>query len=129
VLVASDDAWSRALLERELGVLGYQVTQVNDGAQVLEALAWAVDGRGSWPDVLLLDLRSSPFGGLDVLSALRDFAEVPPTVLVSVLGDRSVDVTVSTFRANPNARGLEVNAVLAAVLATACKQQVARRVR
>ena len=129
VLVANDDVWSRALLDRELRGLGYEVTQVTDGAQVLEALAWAADGRNNWPDVLVLDLRTSSFGGLDVLSALRGFAEVPPTVLVSVLGDRSVDVAVSTFKAKPSAAALELNAVLAAVLATACKQQAERRVR
>jgi CheY-like chemotaxis protein len=129
VLVADDDEDSRKGLERELHALGYDVMEASDGAQVLEALALAADGVCAWPDALVLDLHRSSFAGLDVLSALRGFSELPPTLMVSVLANQSVDVTVSTFRAKPGARKLELNAVLAAVLATACKRQVEQRAR
>jgi CheY-like chemotaxis protein len=121
VLVADGDENSRSRLEAELCTLGFDVMEVSDGAQVLEALAWAVDGRSSWPDVLLLDLRTSSFAGRDVLSALRGFVELPPTLLVTALPDQSVAVTVSTSPTRQGGRKLELNAVLAAVLAAACK--------
>ncbi len=125
VLVANDDEDARRRLKAELRALGFDVTEVSDSAQALETLAWAVDGRSSWPDVLVLDLRTSSF----VLSALRGFAELPPTLLVNALPDQSVKVVVSTFAAKQNGRKLELNAVLAAVLAAACKRQTEQRPR
>jgi CheY-like chemotaxis protein len=121
VLVANDDEGARHRLNAELRVLGFDVMEVNDSAQALEALAWAVDGRSSWPDVLVLDLRTSSFAGFDVLSALAGFADLPPTLLVNALPDQSVKVVVSTFGTKQDRRKLELNAVLAAVLAAACK--------
>lgn len=125
VLVANDGGEGfGGSLELELEALGYDVTQVSDGAQVLESLAWAADGQNGWPDVLVLDLRSSSFGGLDVLSGLRGFANLPPTLLVSARSDQSMDVTVSLFEVQQTRQQLELNAVLAAVLAVACKRQL-----
>ena len=121
VLVANDDADARHRLKVELRVLGFDVTEVSDSAQALETLAWALDGRSSWPDVMVLDLRTSSFAGFDVLSALGGFAELPPTLLVNTLPDQAVEVIVSTFGTKQDRRKLELNAVLAAVLAAACK--------
>ena len=56
-----------------------------------------------------------------MLSALGGFAELPPTLLVNALPDQSVKVVVSTFGTKQDGRKLELNAVLAAVLAAACK--------
>ena len=127
VLVADGDADSRDRLQAELCTLGFDVTEASDSAQVLESLAWAVDGRSSWPDVLLLDLRTSSFAGRDVLSALQGFVELPPTLLVTALPDQSVEVAVSISQVRQGGRKLELNAVLAAVLASACKAASAKK--
>jgi DNA-binding response OmpR family regulator len=121
VLVANDDEDAGRRLKAELRVLGFDVMEVSDSAQALESLAWAVDGRSSWPDVLVLDLRTSSFAGFDVLSALRGFVQLPPTLLVNALPDETGKVVVSIFGAKENGRKLELNAVLAALLAAACK--------
>jgi hypothetical protein len=77
----------------------------------------------------VVDLRRSSFAGRDVLSALQGFVDIPPTVRVSVRGDQSVEVTVSTCKTKQGAQKLELNAVLAAVLAAACKRDAEQRAR
>jgi hypothetical protein len=53
--------------------------------------------------------------------------DLPPTLSVTALPDQSVEVAVSMSQARQGARKLELNAVLAAVLASACKAASEKR--
>ena len=65
VLIAEDDRSVRESLVLALGVEGYEVEAVNDGAQALEAVALAE------PDVIVLDIMMPVLDGLTVCRRLR----------------------------------------------------------
>jgi DNA-binding NarL/FixJ family response regulator len=52
-----------------------------DGAQAVEVIPRAK------PDVVLLDMRMPGMSGLDVLNALRDRNELPPTIILTTFDD------------------------------------------
>jgi DNA-binding NarL/FixJ family response regulator len=63
----------------------------------IEVVAEATDGeealgviRSSQPDVVLLDVRMPRKSGLDVLQALRESDELPPTIILTTFDDQSV---------------------------------------
>jgi DNA-binding NarL/FixJ family response regulator len=66
---------------------------VND----IEVVAEATDGedalgviRDSHPDVVLLDVRMPRKSGLDVLQALKESNELPPTIILTTFDDQTV---------------------------------------
>src|SRR6202022_532297 len=63
----------------------------------IEVVAEATDGeealgviRDSHPDVVLLDVRMPKKSGLDVLQALKESDELPPTIILTTFDDQSV---------------------------------------
>src|ERR1700680_2787222 len=63
----------------------------------IEVVAEATDGeealgviRDSHPDVVLLDVRMPRKSGLDVLQALRESNELPPTIILTTFDDQTV---------------------------------------
>jgi DNA-binding response OmpR family regulator len=75
VLVVDDDSDIRTLLSRALGVEGFRVETVGDGAGARRALA-TLD-----PDLVVLDLTLPSEDGLDILTKLRETSDVPVIVL------------------------------------------------
>jgi two-component system response regulator MprA len=66
VLIVDDDPGVRIALARALEVDGYLVTQAEDGAQALAALA------GARADAVVLDVAMPGMSGLEVCARLRD---------------------------------------------------------
>lgn len=57
------------------------VDEAGDGEQALRVIAAAK------PDVVLLDIRMPGRSGIDVLKALQDSGELPPTILLTTFDD------------------------------------------
>jgi DNA-binding NarL/FixJ family response regulator len=57
------------------------VAEAVDGRQALEVIPVAK------PDVVLLDMRMPGLSGLDVLNALRERGELPPTIILTTFDD------------------------------------------
>jgi DNA-binding NarL/FixJ family response regulator len=60
------------------------VAEATDGEEALAAI------RDSHPDVVLLDVRMPRKTGLDVLQALRESNELPPTIILTTFDDQTV---------------------------------------
>ncbi len=86
VLVADDDAALRGLLVRSLRRWGYEVVEVADGAQALEAIADGICDLAR-VDLAVVDVRMPYLGGLHVLAALRDLHPAVPLILISAFAD------------------------------------------
>lgn len=100
ILLADDDDIFRSAVRAALGVHGYEVIEVCDGAAALEALAKAADGREAVPDAVVLDIRMPGCSGLGVLSAMSHFRRRPPTLLVTGFKDPSVHVVAERLGAS-----------------------------
>lgn len=79
VLVVEDDEPVQRLIARALEREGFDVLSVADAAAACEAV-----GHGEF-DLIVLDLRLPDADGLDVLTQLRELADVP-TIIVSGRG-------------------------------------------
>ncbi|HLF99419.1 MAG TPA: response regulator transcription factor [Acidimicrobiia bacterium] len=79
VLVVEDDEPVQRLISRALEREGFAVDSVSDAAAARQAVADAEF------DLVILDLRLPDADGLDVLTQLRDLADVP-TIIVSGRG-------------------------------------------
>src|ERR1700730_11069614 len=60
------------------------VAEATDGEEALDVI------RDSHPDVVLLDVRMPRKSGLDVLQALRESHELPPTIILTTFDDQTV---------------------------------------
>ncbi len=65
ILLADDDADLRALIARRLTKIGYLVSEVGDGEELLAALAETT------PDLILSDLQMPLISGIEALTSLR----------------------------------------------------------
>lgn len=92
VLIADDDDDTRSALKRVFAREGYEVIEAADGAQTLELLASAADGRAPLPDVVLLDFVMPGFSGLGILGVMRRFPKMPPTILMTGFPNPSVEL-------------------------------------
>ncbi|MBI4550633.1 MAG: sigma-54-dependent Fis family transcriptional regulator [Candidatus Latescibacteria bacterium] len=80
ILIADDDARTRATLGKVLEEDGYRVVQAEDG---LEALKKLQDER---VDLLLLDLKMPQLDGLTILRALGDRTTTMPVIVFTAYG-------------------------------------------
>ena len=70
ILIAEDDRAFAERLKRNLGLEGFEVTTVSDGAAALAVL------REKTFDLLVTDVRMPEMGGLELLRAIKqDWAE------------------------------------------------------
>lgn len=83
-LVIEDDDDIRGLLETVLGIMGFEVTAVENGHAGLES------ARTRAPDLVTLDIGLPDMDGVAVLSELRTFHDLP-VVMLSARG-RQVDI-------------------------------------
>lgn len=122
VLLAEDDELFRGLVAEQLTDHGYDVIEVADGVEAIEALASAADGGRDVPDVVVLDVCMPECSGLGVLHVMRRLGARPPTVLMTGFRDRSVDMLATNLGAvrvlhKPFDPGDVLSAVLDAALA------------
>lgn len=89
VVLAEDDDDFRALLARTLRREGYNVAELNNGAQLLRTLvADALNGGRSEIAMVISDIRMPGASGLEALAGI-DWASWPiPVVLMTGFGDR-----------------------------------------
>jgi CheY-like chemotaxis protein len=85
VLVADDDPQMRGLLLRVMEETGFDVAEVANGSDALNAMA-STDF-----DLLVLDLFMPHLGGLDVLQALLRRGSRTPVIAMTGGADRSVE--------------------------------------
>lgn len=100
VLVAEDDRSVRESLVMALGVEGYEVEAVPDGAQALEAVARRA------PDVIVLDIMMPVLDGLTVCRRLRAGKDQTPILMLTArheVSDRvsGLDAGADDYLAKP----------------------------
>ncbi len=84
VLIADDAAVERAIVRRFVSAAGHEVAgEARDGVELLESAVRLM------PDVVVLDGRLPPSGGLSALAALRALASPPSIVVIAALGERA----------------------------------------
>jgi DNA-binding response OmpR family regulator len=90
ILVADDDRVVRRIVVTKLSGLGYDVTVVEDGQEVLELLE-----GGQVPNLLITDSLMPRMNGLQLVRALRqnsnpDLATLPIIMLTSRQGEQDI---------------------------------------
>ncbi|MBD0357573.1 MAG: response regulator transcription factor [Rubrobacter sp.] len=90
ILVADDDRVVRRIVVTKLSGLGYDVTDVEDGQEVLELLE-----GGQVPNLLITDSLMPRMNGLQLVRALRqnsnpDLAILPIIMLTSRQGEQDI---------------------------------------
>lgn len=90
ILIAEDDATSRAMLAGVLKKRGYEAVETVDGAD-----AWAVLSQPDAPQLIILDWMMPGLDGLEVLRRLRDReTECPPYVIMLTSRDEKADIVI-----------------------------------
>src|SRR3954468_14277964 len=95
ILVADDDAASRALMEQILAEDGHRVTACSDGAEAIRKLEEET-GRGGEFDAVVSDIRMVDVDGLEVLDWVHKHIPETPVLLVTAFGN--VDGAVDAIR-------------------------------
>ena len=78
VLIVDDNENDRVMCERELRNEGYVTQSVSSGPEVLQFLE-----TNPHPDLIILDIKMSPFDGMQVLKQLRAKNIFVPVILYS----------------------------------------------
>jgi len=89
LVLAEDDDELRALLARALRHEGYNVTELNNGSQLLHTLV--TTNLSSTPSEIALvisDIRMPGVSGLDALAGINWASWTIPVVLMTAFGDR-----------------------------------------
>jgi two-component system response regulator MprA len=77
VLVTDDERSVRSSIRRALTLEGYRVSEAEDGAQALAAIAREA------PDAVVLDVMMPELDGLEVCRALRDRGDATPVLMLT----------------------------------------------
>ena len=88
ILVADDDPDILKLIERRLGMRGYEVATASNGAEALEAVAAAT------PEAIVLDWLMPTMSGVEVCAKLKadpETAEIPVVLLTAKAADTDID--------------------------------------
>lgn len=78
VLIVDDNENDRVMCERELRNEGYIARSVSSGPEVLQFVE-----TNPHPDLIILDIKMSPFDGMQVLKQLRAKNVFVPVILFS----------------------------------------------
>jgi len=78
VLIVDDNENDRVMCERELRNEGYVAQSVSSGPEVLQFVE-----TNPLPDLIILDIKMSPFDGMQVLKQLRAKNVFIPVILYS----------------------------------------------
>ena len=78
VLIVDDNENDRVMCERELRKEGYIAQAVSSGPEVLQFME-----ANPHPDLIILDIKMSPFNGMQVLKQLRAKNIFVPVILYS----------------------------------------------
>ena len=95
ILLAEDDLELRELLMLVLSRAGYEVTDCDNGMQLLEQLEQA----GQF-DLVLTDLRMPALTGLEVLESQFDNPHLPPFICMTAFGDEKTHALARKLGAN-----------------------------
>jgi DNA-binding NtrC family response regulator len=91
VLVVDDEPLIRWSISETLGAAGHQVTEAQDAASALKALADAPE-----PDVVLLDFRLPDSNDLGLLATIRQIAPAATIIMMTAFG--TPDVTAGALK-------------------------------
>jgi CheY-like chemotaxis protein len=88
ILLAEDDASLRSLFAQELRRRGFDVTECEDGPELVSKLATLVLFGGPCPyDLLISDVRLPGATALEILEAMRHCEALPPVVLITAFAE------------------------------------------
>jgi DNA-binding response OmpR family regulator len=88
VLLAEDDAETRALLAMKLRKEGYDVVELTNGRELLSRIRSSLLGNsGPAPELIITDIRMPGPNGLKVLAGLRQSSWSTPVILMTAFGD------------------------------------------
>jgi DNA-binding NtrC family response regulator len=85
ILVVDDEPLIRWCIAQTLGAAGYGITEAQDGASALRALAGMPE-----PDVILLDLRLPDSSDLRLLKNIRSIAPAAAVIMMTAFGTQEV---------------------------------------
>ena len=88
ILVADDDPDILKLIERRLGMRGYEVATASNGAEALEAVAAAA------PEAIVLDWLMPTMSGVEACAKLKadpETAAIPVVLLTAKAADTDID--------------------------------------
>ena len=99
VLLAEDDDEMRTLIAERLRRDGYDVAECRDGVELLSRLDCILnrtsrsESSETHFDLIVSDIRMPGVLGMTVLEGGQDFADFPPTILITAFGDRETHET------------------------------------
>jgi len=91
ILVVDDEALIRWSISETLGAAGHQVTEAQDAASALQALADV-----SEPDLVLLDFRLPDSSDLGLLAQIRQIAPAATVIMMTAFG--TPDLTAGALK-------------------------------
>ena len=91
ILVVDDEPLIRWSISETLGAAGHQVSEAQDAASALKALA-----DGPEPDLVLLDFRLPDSNDLDLLAKITQIAPAATVVMMTAFG--TPDVTAGALK-------------------------------
>ncbi len=80
ILVVDDEASIRMLFREEFEDEGYEVTEAEDGHELLKRI------EKDKPDVIVLDIKMADYDGLDLLQEIRQQFQDLPVIICSAYG-------------------------------------------
>jgi len=113
VVLAEDDVAMREMLASVLVEAGYQVTTVNDGAELADLLCGS-STRVHF-DLIVTDLNMPGGSGLDVIDRLRQDGDETPVIIVTAFPQEDVRERVHELGLRLLAKPFELEALRAAV--------------
>lgn len=91
VLLAEDDDEMRALLAQALRKCGYDVTECEDGMELLLRLNPLLESNGEVEyDVIISDIYMPGLSGMEVMESLARKLRCPPIILITAFGDHEI---------------------------------------
>ena len=80
ILIVDDEASIRMLYREEFEDEGYNVTEAEDGHELIEKI------KKDNPDVIVLDIKMAEYDGLDLLQGIRQQFQDLPVIICSAYG-------------------------------------------